>query len=101
MRSRYTAYCRSDWKYLYRTWHKTSRPGLAELRAGDDDVQWLGLKIVDLVQGQSGDTHGIVEFVATYKSEAVISQLRERSLFVCENGQWLYLHADSHENSHE
>lgn len=89
MRSRYTAYTLLDWKYLYKTWHKTTRPRLAQLRA-DTPVDWLGLTIVSTEKGQPDDDTGMVEFVATYHDGSHLSQLCERSHFVKENGQWLY-----------
>jgi SEC-C motif-containing protein len=97
MRSRFVAYSRSDWKYVFKTWHKSTRPSLAELRLADDHpVNWLGLKVVRCEHGLTGDLTGIVEFVATYSDTQThtFSQLKEVSRFVFENGKWFYLDAE-------
>ena len=98
MRSRFTAYTRSDWKYLYKTWHSSTRPHLTELRSGESNsVEWLSLKVIQCTQGQAGDSNGLVEFVATYTTPQGIEQLKELSKFVFEHNKWLYLNAvDTH-----
>ena len=57
----------------------------------EPDTRWLGLdvkahKVIDA-------THAEVHFVARYKIQGRAWRLEERSRFVCENGQWLYLDA--------
>ena len=92
MRSRYTAYTRADWKYIFKTWHKTTRPTLPSLRSSGS-AEWLGLKIISCNEGMLGDTQGQVEFIASYKNDQEIAQIKEHSEFVCEKGQWLYVDA--------
>lgn len=96
MRSRFVAYSCSDWKYVFKTWHKTTRLGLSELRSRDDSVNWLGLKVVRCDEGLAGDSKGVVEFVAMYSDIEThsISQLKEVSRFVFENDKWFYLDAE-------
>lgn len=80
MRSRYTAFVLQDRDYLLRTWHPTTRP--AELNLGG--VQWLGL----VVRRAQGDT---VSFTARYQEGKRKGEMREKSTFVKQNGQWFYL----------
>lgn len=80
MRSRYTAYVLKDAAYLRASWHPSTRP--AELVL--ESPQWLGLT----VRRSAGNT---VSFTARYQERGVRRELRERSTFVREDGQWYYL----------
>lgn len=95
MRSRFTAYTRSDWKYIFKTWHQSTRPSLVELRSGGkgDSIEWLSLKVTQCEQGLAGDTTGLVKFVATYTDQKGIQQLKESSQFGFEDNKWHYLDA--------
>ncbi|NNE74102.1 MAG: hypothetical protein HKN26_10590 [Acidimicrobiales bacterium] len=88
MRSRYTAYARRDADYLLYSWHPEMRPDSIEFPPGHD---WIDLDILETEQGNILDTHGVVEFAATYESGAEIHVLRERSLFNRHNGRWVYI----------
>lgn len=81
MRSRYCAYVLKLSSYLHATWHPSTRP--ATLDISSDGTVWLGLKIL-------GSGEGWVEFVARFQG----GQLQERSRFVNEAGQWLYLEGE-------
>jgi SEC-C motif-containing protein len=84
MRSRYTAYALGDVDHVFRTWHPATRPDdLASL----PDLEWTGLDVVDVVEGDVTDDAGVVEFRATY----VGGSLEERSRFVRRAGRWVYL----------
>ena len=86
MRSRYTAFSLGDRAHLLASWHPTTRPDDLEL----DDLEWLGLTIVDVVPGGPWDDEGVVEFVARYRG-ASRGRIHERSRFVRERGRWLYV----------
>ena len=89
MRSRYTAYvlCHSD--YLLRTWQVDNRPLQLDLEQG---LNWLGLEIVDCQGGsEAGESEGIVEFIARFKSNGRVGALHERSRFIYENDRWYYV----------
>lgn len=89
MRSRYSAYvCRAS-EYLLATWHPTHRPRKLDLRS--DSTEWLGLRIVDVVDGGSDDQSGIVEFIARFRQGGHVASLHERSRFVRTDGTWLYV----------
>ena len=89
MRSRYSAFVLEREPYLLKTWHPDHRPARIEFEPG---VKWLGLEVRDAVQNDA--THAQVEFVARQKPlGAAAVRLHERSRFVLEGGQWLYVDA--------
>ncbi len=89
MRSRYCAYLQCDSTYLLRTWHPATRPAALDLQA--DDIQWLGLQVLDSQQGTAQDDQGTVSFIAHYRQAGRSGQLQERSRFHKLNGEWYYL----------
>lgn len=90
MRSRYTAYALGDVDHVFRSWHPATRPDdLAQLPS----TEWLGLEVLDVVDGGPADDHGIVEFRARYAGGA----LHERSRFTRRAGRWVYLDGDTTE----
>ncbi|RMX06465.1 hypothetical protein D8I35_08020 [Corticibacter populi] len=89
MRSRYTAYVLELGDYLLRTWHPDTRPANLDL---GEPVRWLGLEVR---RHQVIDaTHAEVEFVARYRQQGRAVRMHERSRFVLEAGQWLYVDGD-------
>jgi len=88
MRSRYTAFVERDRAYLVRTWHPSTRPSDLAVEVQPD---WRGLRIVATEQGRVDDGEGMVEFVATALAGSDVLTLHERSRFVREDGQWLYV----------
>lgn len=88
MRSRYTAFAEKNGAYLLQTWHPSTRPAELDL-AGQPE--WCGLRIVATERGGETDGAGLVEFVATALAGAKVLALHERSRFVREDGQWLYV----------
>jgi SEC-C motif-containing protein len=91
MRSRFTAYTLNNTDYLSATWHPATRP--PDLTA-DQPVHWLGLRIVTTAAGGPDDQHGVVEFIARYKSGGRAFRLHERSRFERRQGRWVYLDGD-------
>ena len=92
MRSRYSAYSLQLGRYVFKTWHKSTRPELQSLLQKDDS-QSLGLKIIDTEQGMQQDNTGIVTFVATYSRQKQVMQLSETSRFEKVQGRWVYVDA--------
>jgi SEC-C motif-containing protein len=92
MRSRYTAFVLENEAYLLRTWQAAFRPSSLEFEA---DAKWLGLEIKDFTQTGMKEGHQTaeVEFVARVRVAGKANRLHERSRFVCEEGQWLYVAA--------
>ncbi|MFB7250631.1 YchJ family protein [Microbacterium sp. NPDC056234] len=88
MRSRFTAFARGDAAYLTRTWHPSTRPAQLEL---DDDIRWTRLDIVETARGGPFDREGVVLFEAFFREHGVAGSMRERSRFVREGRDWLYV----------
>lgn len=96
MRARYTAYTRVDVPYLMATLHPSNR------QEGDEEVarrwakesEWLGLAILGTEAGRAGDSEGVVEFVARFRTRNGETRThREASTFVKEDGRWLFKEA--------
>lgn len=88
MRARYTAYVRCDERFLLGSWHPETRPATVPF---DRRMRWLGLEIVETIDGTGLDNEGIVEFRARYERRAGPGEVHERSRFVRVGGQWRYL----------
>ncbi|WP_394617884.1 YchJ family protein [Lentzea sp. JNUCC 0626] len=84
MRSRYSAFAVHDEDYLLRTWATRHRPSTAGVDSTD---RWLKLEVLATENGGLLQNEGVVEFRAHYVGGIV----HERSKFVRENGQWVYL----------
>ena len=99
MRSRYTAYVRGDVAHLARTLAPEHRAGFdaADVGAGMRQTQWLGLEILDTMDGGVEDRTGTVEFVARFKAQGQaggqVRALHERSRFRRDeaDGGWVYI----------
>lgn len=87
MRSRYSAFALGRADYLRATWHPATRPSRVRL---DPEQHWIGLSIKATEDGQPGDIHGVVEFVARFKVAGRGHRLHERSRFECIDGRWYY-----------
>jgi len=93
MRSRYTAYARSQRAYLEATWHPSTRPPSLALAA---NPRWLKLEVV---QSWAKGVHATVEFKAYHRLGQGVGILHETSRFVAENGRWYYLDGTLHQES--
>ncbi|WP_374928980.1 YchJ family protein [Kytococcus sedentarius] len=88
MRSRYSAFALADADHLWRTWHPRTRP--ASVSPGD--VEWAGLEVLDVVDGQPGQDEGVVEFTAHFREpDGTSGSMRERSRFAVRAGRWFYV----------
>jgi SEC-C motif-containing protein len=90
MRSRYSAYALHLPRYLFKTWHRSTRPSYHSL-SQQEDIQWLSLKITKMEQGRQQDNRGVVAFVATYLENGQIQQFSEVSDFEKTQGHWVYI----------
>jgi SEC-C motif-containing protein len=99
MRSRYTAYARGDVAHLARTLAPEHRAGFdaADVAAGMRATKWLGLEILDTVDGRAEDSTGIVEFVARFQTQGQMRALHERSRFRRDesDGRWVYVDGET------
>ena len=89
MRSRYSSFVRGDVPYLLATWHASTRPPTLELEPG---ARWLGLEV--RAHQRLDEDHAEVEFVARWRVAGCAVRQHERSRFVREAGQWLYVDGD-------
>jgi SEC-C motif-containing protein len=87
MRSRYTAFALRNESYLRATWWPETLP--EEAIAGEDDVKWIGLKIVAQSQQpakaadmDADSSKATVEFIARFKVGGRAHKLHEISNFV-------------------
>ena len=71
MRSRYSAYCLADAKYI------------EMIKQAAQNVEWLSLEIILA-------SENIVEFKAYYRDAQGLSVQHEKSFFVFQNNRWLY-----------
>lgn len=90
MRSRYTAYVLGDVDHLFRSWHPATRPDDLDALGRLD---WVGLEVLEVVDGGPADDKGIVEFRATHAG----GTMHERSRFTRRGGRWVYLDGDTAE----
>jgi len=94
MRSRYSAFVRSEIAYLLETHPEPAispRERRRQLRSSCGPNQWRGLTILAVNAGETGDLEGTVQFEAQHRSGV----LRETSLFQRRggvlSGDWLYI----------
>lgn len=97
MRSRYSAYVKQAFPYVYETYHTDTKQHftLDAIEAQAEKIKWVGLKILDTVQGQESDAEGIVNFSACHQLNDKTHYLNERSFFAREDGVWRYLNGET------
>jgi len=88
MRSRYSAFAVGNADHLFRSWHPRTRPDDVALPRG---TTWLGLEVLDVVDGGESDETGVVEFVARYRAAGREHRLHECSRFARRAGRWVYV----------
>ena len=90
MRSRYTAYALDDEKYLFETWHHSTRPQTLDL-SQQNTIKWVGLKILGHSVDAKNPASARVEFVARYKLNGKAQKMHELSDFVYQEDRWFYV----------
>jgi SEC-C motif-containing protein len=94
MRSRYTAFARNAIDYIASTTAPESQDDFDRrgAEAWAHEAAWLGLRIVRTERGEALDDDGVVEFVATYRTNGRVVEHRERSVFrKSGDGRWLFV----------
>jgi SEC-C motif-containing protein len=88
MRSRYTAFVRSDIDHIRATYAREHRDSV-----GPDlpPVEWTGLDIMGTSAGGVDDDTGTVDFAAKYTQDGAARVHRENSNFRREDGHWVYV----------
>lgn len=86
MRSRYSAFVLANIDYLQKSHHSNTRPTKLEKReilSWTKSVEWIKLDILQ-------KTKNTVEFKAYFEENGILNYIHENSLFVKENGHWVY-----------
>ncbi len=93
MRSRYTAYVKSDIDYIKKTTHRTALSEFDEgsARSWSRNSDWLGLNILSTDKGGEGDSEGMVEFVASYQQNGKEEHHHEKATFKKEGAKWFFV----------
>ena len=87
MRSRYCAFILQLGEYLFNTYHIDFRGDLTVEQLSEKSLDWKNLQIIDT---QTRDKTGFVEFKAWYINDGQLANHHERSNFVKDHDQWLY-----------
>lgn len=93
MRSRYTSYTLEAVDYIVSTHLEDSRDDVDReaAEAWAKNAEWLGLEIVEAVDGGADDDDGVVEFIAKYRAADAEHTHHERSTFKKVEGKWYYV----------
>jgi len=97
MRSRYSAYVKQAFPYVYDTYSSETRQHftLAAIEEQSDHIEWLGLKIIETEEGGIEDNKGIVTFSASHRLNGQTHYLTERSFFAKEGELWRYVNGET------
>ena len=96
MRSRYSAYVVGDVDYLQKTsaGEALMRFDRADLKRSIQATEWLGLEILETMDGREGDDSGTVTFKAHFRENGKAGTLSERSEFRRIGCAWHYFRGD-------
>jgi SEC-C motif-containing protein len=89
MRSRFSAYAIKDGQYIFDTYGASQRltQSVGEIQSWANECSWLALGV-----HESGES--TVEFSAYFVVNNTLCELREKSNFSLEQGQWSYIDGD-------
>jgi SEC-C motif-containing protein len=101
MRSRYTAYVKTEIDHIFNTTHADMRDKFnrQDSEAWSKKTDWHSLEILRTEAGGVQDQTGWVEFIARYRIKGKLSQHHEMAEFRKENGQWFFY--DGHAPKYE
>ncbi len=93
MRSRYSAFVEKKWDYIQKTMRPPAllRFNKKSIKKGEEQVFWLGLRILDSHIDPNDETMGYVEFEAIYQQAGKKYSLHEKSEFRSIEGVWYYV----------
>ena len=89
MRSRFSAYATKQARYIFETYGGAAQlqQSVSDIQSWADECSWLALKIHQA-------TTNTVDFSAYYLMNNILCELREKSNFNLEQGQWRYIDGD-------
>ena len=93
MRSRYSAYVKTQIDYIYETTHATqrSRFNRQESLAWSRNTDWQSLEILRTEGGGESDESGVVEFIARYREKDKAVKHHEVADFARVDGRWYFV----------
>lgn len=93
MRSRYTAYVKSEIDYLSTSLHPDQRKDFDPKSARDwaEGAEWDKIEIIRTKNGGPDDVEGEVEFIATFKQKGNMMKHHELASFRKEEGNWYFV----------
>ncbi|MDZ7747763.1 MAG: YchJ family protein [Halofilum sp. (in: g-proteobacteria)] len=100
MRARYTAHTRADLDYIEATHDPETRADIDReaTERWARRAEWLGLEILETVEGGPGDEVGAVEFVAHYRERGARQRHHELARFKRDaDGAWVYVDGEAPE----
>lgn len=92
MRSRYTAYVKKEFNYIYESTDPSQRKEYDQSGGASwsKNFDWQGLEIVRTENGGPEDETGIVEFIARYRKKGSAFQHHEIAEFSKIEDQWYF-----------
>ncbi len=92
MRSRYTAYVKSEGDYILETTHPDQREQIDKKSILDwsKNSEWLKLELIDTSQGGAEDSEGHIEFIAHYRKKGVKNEHHEIAQFLKKDDKWYF-----------
>ncbi len=93
MRSRYSAFAKSEIDYIVNTIHPKNRASADEegARNWSETSFWRGLEVLEVKGGGEEDTEGSVEFIAAYTQEGHEEDHHELATFEKVDGTWYFV----------
>ncbi len=92
MRSRYTAYTRTETEYLLNTIHPSQKEAYdaESIQKWSEESDWQGLEIIATEKGGPEEDTGRVEFVARYLENGQSCEHHEIADFQKQDGRWYF-----------
>jgi len=92
MRSRYSAYAKTEVDYIISTTHPEKQEDLLPegIQRWSESSTWHGLEIVSSDGAEANDQTGTVEFIAHYTEKNTKKKHHERALFDRIDGTWYF-----------
>ena len=96
MRSRYSAYVKTEIDYIFESTHPDKRNELDREGTTDwsEKSTWHGLEIISTGQGCPDDEVGTVEFIAHFSHKGNRQKQHELSSFKKVNGKWIFYESE-------
>jgi len=92
MRSRYTAFTQANVDYIVQTMRDDACEefNAENTRQWAQQVEWIGLEVVRAPAVNADQKKGMVEFIASYRQQGQLQNIREVSEFQHDGERWYY-----------